>query len=75
MQALALMQELLGDKHPDVATSLVNLAALYLQQERSEEAIPLILQAFQIRQEVLGPNHPYTIDLRNFLAPIFNQSP
>ena len=53
-------QKLLGEEHPDVATSLNNLAALYRSQGRYEEAEPLYLSAITIFLQRLGENHPNT---------------
>jgi tetratricopeptide (TPR) repeat protein len=49
----------LGDNHPDVATSLNNLAALYNSQGRYKEAEPLYLEALDLLKRLLGDNHPY----------------
>jgi tetratricopeptide (TPR) repeat protein len=51
-------KKLLGTEHPDVATSLNNLAVLYSSQGRYEEAEPLYLQALSMRQKLLGTEHP-----------------
>jgi len=53
-----LRKRLLGDNHPDVATSLNNLAALYYSQGRYTEAEPLYREAIKIATQVLGKNHP-----------------
>ncbi|CCI37966.1 hypothetical protein MICAK_3720004 [Microcystis aeruginosa PCC 9701] len=53
-------KRLLGDNHPDVATSLNNLAALYDSQGRYTEAEPLYREAINIATQVLGDNHPHT---------------
>ncbi|MDB9349358.1 tetratricopeptide repeat protein, partial [Nodularia spumigena] len=60
-------KRLLGDNHPDVATSLNNLANLYYSQGRYDEAEPLYLQAFKIRQQVFGVDHPKTVTVRENL--------
>jgi tetratricopeptide (TPR) repeat protein len=57
-QALDLRRELLGERHPDVATSLNNLALLYDNQGRYDEAEPLYIQALNLRRELLGERHP-----------------
>lgn len=44
----------------ELATSLNNLAALYLRQERWEEARQASEEAAGIRMQVLGPDHPHT---------------
>ena len=61
-------QELLGDRHPHVATSLNNLAVLRSNQNRYDEAEALFLQALEIRESVLGSNHPNTQDTKNSIA-------
>ena len=61
-------QELLGDRHPSVATSLNNLAALRYNQNRYDEAEALFLQALAIFESVLGSNHPNTQSVKNFIA-------
>ena len=60
-------KRLLGDKHPSVAISLNNLAALYDSQGRYTEAEPLYLQALAIAEQALGENHPNTIIFRENL--------
>ena len=44
--------------HPSYATSLNNLANLYKAQGDSAKAEPLYRQALEIRQKVLGRQHP-----------------
>ncbi len=48
-RALAIYEEALGPNHPDVATSLENLAALYRASNRGEEAETLEKRAARIR--------------------------
>jgi tetratricopeptide (TPR) repeat protein len=62
-----LRKQLLGESHPDVASSLNNLAALYDSQGRYTEAEPLYLQALAIAEQTLGVNHPNTITCRKNL--------
>ena len=47
----------MGPDHPDVATALNNLAALYSRLERYDEAEPLLRRSLAIREKVLGPDH------------------
>ncbi len=49
---------MLGPDHPNVATSLNNLAALYHAQGKYMEAEPLFKQALVTQKKVLGKNHP-----------------
>jgi tetratricopeptide (TPR) repeat protein len=48
----------LAERHPQVATSLNNLALLYDNQGRYDEAEPLYQQALELRRELLGDRHP-----------------
>jgi hypothetical protein len=49
-----------GD-HPDVASSLNNLAGLYHSQGKYSEAEPLYVDALAMSERTLGTNHPNTI--------------
>ncbi|AVQ71120.1 hypothetical protein B5D77_07150 [Microcystis sp. MC19] len=62
----------LGDNHPDVATSLNNLAALYNFQGRYKEAEPLYLEALDLCKRLLGDNHPDVATSLNNLAALYN---
>jgi tetratricopeptide (TPR) repeat protein len=55
----------LGPDHPEVATSLNNLAVLYKRQGKYEDAEPLYKRALRIREKALGPDHPDTATCRN----------
>jgi tetratricopeptide (TPR) repeat protein len=48
----------LGPEHPDIATSLNNLAQLYHKQGQYEKAMALYQRALAIREKALGPGHP-----------------
>ncbi len=71
-QCLNICQERLGDAHPDVASSLNNLAALYDHQGRYSEAEPLYQQALAMCQRLLGDEHPYVALSLNNLALLYN---
>jgi len=60
-------KRLLGTEHPDVASSLNNLALLYDSQGRYAEAEPLFQEALKIAEGQLGVNHPNTITIRENL--------
>ncbi len=68
LQALELRKRLLGDNHPDVATSLNNLALLYDSQKKYDQAEFLYSQALNILERRLGANHPNTVTVRKNLA-------
>jgi hypothetical protein len=58
---------LLGPDHPDVATSLNNLAALYRSQGKYAEAAPLFQRSLVILEKALGPDHPHARLVRSNL--------
>ncbi|UKO97522.1 tetratricopeptide repeat protein [Nostoc sp. UHCC 0870] len=70
-QCLSTVQNRLGDNHPDVATSLNNLAYLYYSQGKYDQAEPLYLQALELRQRLLGDNHPHVATSLNNLAYLY----
>ncbi|NJR51996.1 MAG: tetratricopeptide repeat protein, partial [Leptolyngbyaceae cyanobacterium CSU_1_3] len=53
-QALTIRKSILGESHPDVATSLTDLAVLYRNQGRYAEAESLYKQALALRKHLLG---------------------
>jgi len=52
----------LGERAPLTLTALNRLGELYNMQARYQKAEPLLVRAFQLRHEVLGPEHPDTIE-------------
>ncbi|MCZ6753169.1 MAG: tetratricopeptide repeat protein, partial [Acidobacteria bacterium] len=50
--------EKFGPEDPRLATSLNNLAALYLAQGKYGETEPLLQRALAIVEKALGPEHP-----------------
>ncbi|NEQ87226.1 MAG: tetratricopeptide repeat protein [Moorea sp. SIO2I5] len=66
-------KQLLGENHPDVATSLNNLAGLYYNQGRYSEAEPLYQQALEIAVQQLGENHPNTQTISRNLSRLLDQ--
>ena len=70
-QALEMRKRLLGDEHPDVASSLNNLANLYDSQGRYTEAEPLYQQALEMRKRLLGDEHPSVASSLNNLAALY----
>ena len=67
-QALAIRKAVLGERHPDTATSLNNLAELLESQGDYAAAKPLYEQALAIRKAALGERHPDTANSLNNLA-------
>ena len=62
---------ILGDRHPDYATSLDNLGSLYLSMSDASKAEPLHVQALEIRKAVLGDRHPDYASSLNKLAGLY----
>ncbi|MHC5727684.1 MAG: tetratricopeptide repeat protein, partial [Nostoc sp.] len=70
-QCLSAARERFGDEHPDVATSLNNLAALYDSQGRYSDAEPLYIKALAITKRLLGDEHPDVATSLNNLAALY----
>ncbi|MBD2457104.1 tetratricopeptide repeat protein [Nostoc sp. FACHB-87] len=71
-QCLSIVQNRLGENHPDFATSLNNLALLYHSQGKYDQAEPLYLQALELYKRLLGDNHPHVADSLNNLALLYH---
>jgi tetratricopeptide (TPR) repeat protein len=67
LRSLAIWEKSLGKNHPDVATSLNNLAELYDVQGKYVEAEPLYQRSLVIREKALGKGHPNTKTVRENL--------
>jgi tetratricopeptide (TPR) repeat protein len=73
-RSLAIREQALGANHPDVATSLNNLANLYQRaQGQYSKAEPLYQRSLAIREQALGANHPDVAVSLNNLAGCINQ--
>ena len=57
-RVIAIFETALGPAHPNVATSLNNLAELYRAQGKYADAEPLYQRSFWIFLQRLGPEHP-----------------
>jgi hypothetical protein len=66
-------EKVLGEEHPDTASSLNNLALLLSEQGSYQEARPLYERALAIREKVLGEEHPYTRQVRQNLTTLDTQ--
>jgi tetratricopeptide (TPR) repeat protein len=65
-EAMEITKNVLGENHPDYATSLNNLAELYHTMGDYSKAEPLYQKALEITKNVLGENHPdYATSLNN----------
>jgi CHAT domain-containing protein len=68
---LAISEKALGPEHPDVASSLNNLANLYRVQGKYGEAEPLYERSLAISEKAVGPEHPYVAQSLNNLANLY----
>ena len=59
-KALPIRQSVLGENHPDVASSYNNLGLIYFKQENYKKALEYFQKALNIRQQVFGADHPST---------------
>ena len=57
-QARTIYEKVLGPDHLDLATTLNNLARLYVAQDRYAEAESLYQQAITIKEKAFGSDHP-----------------
>ena len=68
IRSLAIREKALGPDHPDVGTSLTNLAGLYYSPGKYDRAEPLLIRSLAIREKALGPDHPNVGTSLNNLA-------
>ena len=73
-EALKLAEDNVGSDHPDVATSLNNLASLYETQGHYAKAEPLYKRSLAINEKALGPNHPSVATTLNNLAELYRST-
>ena len=71
-QTIEISRHVLGENHPDFATSLNNLAAVYESTGRYSEAELLYQEAMNIRRQVLGERHPAFGASLNNLAGLYH---
>ncbi len=67
-KALAIRRKVLGEEHPDTASSYNSLGQILYSQGRYAAAQPLYERAVASRRKVLGPEHPDTATASNNLA-------
>ena len=71
IETLKIYRKILGDKHPDTAENINDLAEIYMVQAQYAKAEPLYLEALKIRREVLGNKHRDTASSINDLAELY----
>ena len=67
-RALDIIERVLGQDHPDTATSLNNLAYILKQKGDLSESELLYRRAMDVRERVLGSDHPETAAVLDNLA-------
>jgi tetratricopeptide (TPR) repeat protein len=72
-KALERAEKTYGPNHPEVATSLDNLALLYYKQFRYAQAEPLTKRALSILEKAFGSDHPDVGEEMNNLAMIYDR--
>ena len=71
-KALAIREKVLGDYHPDTATTYNNLGILYKNIGEYDKALDYYLKALAIKEKVLGTDHPYTAQTYNNLGVLYD---
>ena len=67
-KALAIREKVLGEEHPDTASTYNNMATTFEKQHKYEKALDLYEKALAIREKVLGEEHPDTATIYNNMA-------
>ncbi|KAF0199250.1 MAG: hypothetical protein FD167_5789, partial [bacterium] len=68
IETLNIRRKVLGENHPNTATSINNLAGLYNDKGDYAKAEPLLIRALEIYRKTLGENHFATANSTNILA-------
>jgi Tetratricopeptide repeat len=58
LEVIEISKKLLGPEHPATLSSMENLARIYSEQRRWNDAEQLELQVMDIRKKLLGTEHP-----------------
>lgn len=67
-QALAIYEQVYEEVHPTIAKSLTHVATSLLNQQKFEEAVPLLRRGLTIQRTVLGSDHQDVGTALNSLA-------
>ena len=54
-------KRVLGLEHPEMLTSMANIALTFWSLDLKKEAIQVTSEVVQYRQKKIGPDHPHTI--------------
>jgi serine/threonine-protein kinase len=62
-EALAIRRRVLGDMHPDVATTMINLAEVNrFGEAQTTQNVPMLRHALAIRRQLFGADDPRSVD-------------
>jgi len=73
-RVLEIQTRLIGDHHPDTLDGMHNLGVLLLNTGDTESGLQLLRKALDGRRQVLGEDHPDTIQTAELLAEYEAQS-
>ena len=71
--ALVCVLALEGHDSPDVATSFINIGAVYLAKGHLENALVQFQKALEIRTRVFGSDHPDVADSKENIGLVFQK--
>lgn len=74
VRVVKIYEKALGPTHPDTATSLNNLAELYLSTGDYAKAEPLYVRALKIYEKALGPSDPHTATVLTNLGDLYRST-
>jgi len=67
VRALAGYEKALQSENIPALETVCNLGVLYRDQDKMEEAKTMFQRAVLGREKVLGPGHPHTLEVVNYL--------
>ncbi len=70
-RALSIRKELLGDDHPETASTYNNMASVYEKQGKYENALEYYSKARAVRENALGSDHPDTASTYNNMGSLY----
>lgn len=73
-RSLVIRENHFGSRHPDLTSSLNNLATLYTEQGRYVEAEPLFKRALVIGETELGLEHPNVASILENYATLLHKT-
>jgi tetratricopeptide (TPR) repeat protein len=71
-RSLSMLEQVQGAEHPDVATTLDNLAKLLGLQRKYEQAVHVYERVLRIREDTLGPEHTDIARILDDLALLYS---